>query len=314
MKDNINIEELFKQQFEGFESNVSPEVWTNISQSIGSTVATTAVTGGLSTFAKIAIVSGGVIIASVSGALILDPPGDQEGSTTPIEETIIDDNSENNNEITGNFYVPEDEADSAIRNHEEELMEAREENQLRDLVISEELIEQILIDATDLQDGVDFMIFEKIEDASHEDAPRNNDKTITVEGNDQSDSNDESNDLPNEDIEIVKIEDVDETVEPNNVDQLADEDCIGVPNIFTPNGDFTNDVWMVNTVDIQIFVLEIRDSKGEVVFTTTDKEFEWDGTNFFDVRVEAGVYNYVIVAERSNGNKLVTQGSVTVQY
>jgi len=39
VKDNINIEKLFKDEFENFEGNVNPELWTNISKGVASNAA-----------------------------------------------------------------------------------------------------------------------------------------------------------------------------------------------------------------------------------------------------------------------------------
>ena len=36
MKDNLNIEKLFKDKFENFEGNVKPDIWTNIANGVSS--------------------------------------------------------------------------------------------------------------------------------------------------------------------------------------------------------------------------------------------------------------------------------------
>ena len=66
MKDNLNIEELFKSKFDGFEGNVDPSAWANISQSIGGGASGGAVASGLSGVAKVAIISGVVAVTAVS--------------------------------------------------------------------------------------------------------------------------------------------------------------------------------------------------------------------------------------------------------
>ena len=47
MKDNFNIDELFKQKFDNFQPDVDPGVWTNIQAGIG-VGATGVAVGGIS--------------------------------------------------------------------------------------------------------------------------------------------------------------------------------------------------------------------------------------------------------------------------
>jgi gliding motility-associated-like protein len=326
VKEDINIEELFQQKFSNFEGNVSPDAWANISQAIGSTTATTAVTGGLSTLAKVAIISGGIVVASVAGVLIYNASTAEEevnNNESPIEEVLADaDKNEpvesevvpleysKNNEL----IVPEDIDDSAIENNVEEIVEAMKENEVEEMTVSEETVKEIL--SGKIAAGMMFnTILSKEKNTTKKNA-HPSETNIVVAGTEKKDGAETVNEeIKVEDVEIVEIEEIEIDETEKEIEQLADARCVRVPNIFTPNGDFKNDFWTVETTDLKVFVLELRDSKGEVVFTTSDKEFEWDGTNVFGERVDAGVYNYIIVTERaSNGKKLVTQGSVTVTY
>ena len=67
MKDNLNIEQLFRDKFSSFEGEVSPNAWANIQQglSTGAVVKT-----GLSTALKTALISGGIVAASVVGLFL----------------------------------------------------------------------------------------------------------------------------------------------------------------------------------------------------------------------------------------------------
>jgi large repetitive protein len=53
-----------------------------------------------------------------------------------------------------------------------------------------------------------------------------------------------------------------------------------VPNSFTPNGDTKNDLFKAQYGDnVTAFELEVFNRYGQIVFTTTDKNEGWDGTN-----------------------------------
>ncbi|MEW6467953.1 MAG: gliding motility-associated C-terminal domain-containing protein [Bacteroidota bacterium] len=71
-----------------------------------------------------------------------------------------------------------------------------------------------------------------------------------------------------------------------------------LPNVFTPNGDGINDYFVpfpykyVKDVDIQIY-----NRWGEVVFTSTDPDINWDGTHMKSKQpCSDGVYYYVCIA------------------
>lgn len=63
MKGNNNIEELFKQKFDGFQADVNPQIWANIQAGIGTTAA---VTTGVSVGVKIGLITGGIAAASLA--------------------------------------------------------------------------------------------------------------------------------------------------------------------------------------------------------------------------------------------------------
>ncbi len=66
-----------------------------------------------------------------------------------------------------------------------------------------------------------------------------------------------------------------------------------IPNIFSPNGDFNNDVYFVQGKGISAITISIYDRWGEKVFETNDLTTGWDG-QFNGKPVEEGPYPYVI--------------------
>jgi gliding motility-associated-like protein len=63
MKNTDNIEQLFKEKFDGFEADVNPQVWTNVQSGINAGAG-----GAASVAGKLAL---GKIIAGVAGAVVL---------------------------------------------------------------------------------------------------------------------------------------------------------------------------------------------------------------------------------------------------
>jgi gliding motility-associated-like protein len=71
-------------------------------------------------------------------------------------------------------------------------------------------------------------------------------------------------------------------------------DGIVVPNVFTPNNDGTNDVFIVRTSNIGNFRIRIFNRWGTQVFETTSPEIKWDGRTTAGTDAASGTYYYII--------------------
>jgi gliding motility-associated-like protein len=94
------------------------------------------------------------------------------------------------------------------------------------------------------------------------------------------------------------------------------EDCrqVFIPNIFSPNGDGTNETFMVSSGDdvVKIKSLQVFDRWGQMVFSAkdflpNDLGVAWDGKGF-----AAGVYAYVAEIVFKDGATEFRQGDVTL--
>lgn len=72
------------------------------------------------------------------------------------------------------------------------------------------------------------------------------------------------------------------------------KDILEVPNIFSPNGDGQNDVFVVKTNGANEFLLEIFNRWGAIVYSQTAKRLQWDGRSSAGVKLPAGTYYYHI--------------------
>ncbi len=80
-----------------------------------------------------------------------------------------------------------------------------------------------------------------------------------------------------------------------------------IPNVFTPNGDGTNDLFVIEELENYIrSEIHIFNRYGKKVFSSNDYQSNWDGDNVRD-----GVYFYVLRAEGYFGTD-VFRGSVTI--
>lgn len=83
-------------------------------------------------------------------------------------------------------------------------------------------------------------------------------------------------------------------------------------NVFSPNGDGKNDVWIVNDLTIiEDLQLTICDIQGNVVYRHYDKGYNntWEGKSTNGNPLPTGTYIYLF---HNDDNKVVFRGSVTI--
>lgn len=91
------------------------------------------------------------------------------------------------------------------------------------------------------------------------------------------------------------------------------EDCLAVPNAFTPNGDGKNDFFApVIKCPVRHYSLKIFNRWGMLVFESKNPLNGWSGRNFSG-RADAGAYVYLIEYYPENGyQKKILQGNLTL--
>ncbi len=86
---------------------------------------------------------------------------------------------------------------------------------------------------------------------------------------------------------------------------------IYVPNIFSPNGDDSNDVFYVYGDRIAEMELVLFDRWGEKVFSTTDKDVGWDGT-YRGEPVDPAVFAFQLSGKYISGKTFKKSGYITL--
>lgn len=82
---------------------------------------------------------------------------------------------------------------------------------------------------------------------------------------------------------------------------------LSYPNVFTPNGDEVNDYFEFDLLNIKAIHIDILNRWGEVVYTSSDVNFKWDGKINGALATE-GVYTFVYTATGAQEEKLEGQG------
>lgn len=69
---------------------------------------------------------------------------------------------------------------------------------------------------------------------------------------------------------------------------------IVVPNVFTPNGDGSNEFFILPTNGISSYEFRIYSRYGVLLYKSVSKSPGWDGTNSSGVFMQEGVYYYTL--------------------
>ncbi|GAB5416595.1 MAG: hypothetical protein Crog4KO_33670 [Crocinitomicaceae bacterium] len=112
-------------------------------------------------------------------------------------------------------------------------------------------------------------------------------------------------------ITLIAIDDkgcTDTIVKPINIEE---EWYVYIPNTFTPDGDRFNNNFHVSTVGVRSLQINIFNRWGEIIFTSNDMNFEWDGT-YLGLYVPDGTYTYDVNFITNSGRDRNLRGHVNV--
>ena len=86
----------------------------------------------------------------------------------------------------------------------------------------------------------------------------------------------------------------------NRLETLAADSAgseLNVPNVFTPNGDGTNDYFEVTTDGSTVYEFAVYTRKGVRIYHSKSPRIFWDGNSLDGVELKDGIYYYVIEEE-----------------
>nr|MDA3909743.1 gliding motility-associated C-terminal domain-containing protein [Bacteroidales bacterium] len=113
---------------------------------------------------------------------------------------------------------------------------------------------------------------------------------------------------------FITIQDANDCVYEMETITLMDtpEECLRIPNAFTPNGDVNNDTWIIENIEMfPNAIVQVFNRWGQVVFEGKHGVEPWDGKDLRGNLVPTASYIYII--HLYNGMKPKT-GTVTVVY
>jgi len=83
-----------------------------------------------------------------------------------------------------------------------------------------------------------------------------------------------------------------------------------VPNVFTPNGDNTNDVFTITSTGVKEITLKIFNRWGQLMYDFSGAKAAWDGITNAGEKATDGTYFYFIIATGFDGTTYEKNGPV----
>ncbi len=85
-----------------------------------------------------------------------------------------------------------------------------------------------------------------------------------------------------------------------------------VPNVFSPNGDAINDIFFIQSKEVEIHSLSIFDRWGGLLYHIRELNPSWDGLTGSGVTASPGVYVWIVDGVCGNGERFTDKGDVTL--
>lgn len=305
MKDGLeNIDEVFKQAFDGFEANVDPSVWTNIQQSISS--------GGVTPQAD--PVSSAVVSSTVKSVVVkIAATVLAVGTIATATYYIATSPSEKEEVMAENTIVEEAGAETPIEKEAIVITEAtKEEKESAEyqMLVKDEVLDK---ETTELPVEKEENSIPEVEEPNLKNitdfGPSN---TTSDEGEFKEDDNQKSVTPPvAKEDEKPEIKEGDAPVEPKTNPAPVETKKVVIaeliPNVFTPNGDGTNDAFKVIGEKIYEMELTIMDKSYNILGVLKSVEDEWGGDNMEGINMPTGSYFVTGVIKDKEGNTEVVR-------
>jgi gliding motility-associated-like protein len=279
VEDKDNIKDLFGDKLGGFEANVRPELWANISTQIASTTVAVSSTGA-SLITK--------IIISVSVA----------ASLATVSYFVFSD--KNNNVILPSKTISKPEQKNKLIISDTKITEVKNTRSVNEN-LGINLINEYLPEL--INNGLEERLSSVNITAENNTVP----VLIIKENMEYVNSEDVTHTLQNNNIQT-------ETVESETEEIIESVEYLGtLPNIFTPNSDGVNDVLSIESTELSEFSVVVIDKNSKIVYQSNDANFIWDGTGLNGEIVSKGTYIYYITARNSKGELISKHNMLNIE-
>lgn len=296
MSDKDQIKELFSQKLGQYEAKVRPDLWANVASQV-SAASSAASSSGLSLVTKVII---GISAAGVitTGVILFNA---NENSSNPTKD--------NNDPVVTQVKQKLDE-ELITENQQDNIQPTANKNQ-NDLDNSVKEVE-VLQNSTETKKGPSEKKY-IVDNPEHTTEKKSDPQKVAVVPEATIEKRPENTEKETSSKPLMKVEPTDQLAgDDNPIEGIEAEnekkevvqpfELVNLPNVFTPDGDGTNDFFFLDLPELNAFQILVLDQNGETVFESNDPEFKWDGRDIrTGNRVKKGIHTYIIIAENTKG-------------
>jgi len=282
MEEKDSIKDLFQEKLSQLESPVSSELWSAVSSSITSTSVVAASTG-VSILAKITI--GVTIAVSITGTILFISKNEVKETPKTENKIKIEEQGQTNSPETENNELKEGTTSSNQHSNPQvnKNISAADNKENPELTIISSNLQLI-------EGSISYSETATQQEVKNPITPQKAvQKTI--------------NPIPKKEAVVVA-----EKAPEESKLQLK------LPNIFTPNGDGSNDVLKLEVSNVTEFVIVVLDARSNVVFKSEDSNFNWEGTNMNGDKLPSGNYIYYVTAKDADGKAVTKYSALKITY
>jgi gliding motility-associated-like protein len=275
MEQNDQIKEYFQQRLSDHQEVVRPEIWAAVSSAIATPVL---VTTGISILSKTLIGLG--IAASVIVSAYLLYSSDEKVVKAPTQQ----------------------------KQKAKEVPSIPNENTLVPIETKKNAIPLVVLENNDLlsSENVVYETNDPQINPFESDQLPNTDPMQDMGENVSNDPVKSNNDF----IVMPQVENTNESSPSPDTDQ---ELKVVLSNVFTPNGDGTNDYLFIQSEGLQDFSVVILNQANKIVYQSTDSKFSWDGKLASGDDAPAGNYIYFVTAKSPTGKSIQQSSTLFIQ-
>lgn len=284
MKETDNIKELFSGKLGNHETPVPPEIWQTVQSGIG--VSTGSV--GISLLGK-SLLFIGVTVAAVATVVIITTANNNPSKPKNDSENIV-----LTNKTTADRNIPnKEQKEEVILNEKKPVNNAVEPVDNKILNLSNERL---------MGPGN-----RDVDQRTVVDQPENH-RLLPVVLNDVDENRVEQNERGDENSTVEN-----DQVADDSQMEIQEKDDLYLPDIFTPNGDGSNDEFFVKSNGLSDFSLVVMDEKNKTIYSTSDPAFTWNGFDLSGNAAPVGNYIYILTAKDEKGNLISKYSRLRIQ-
>jgi gliding motility-associated-like protein len=303
MEGKDSIKELFSQRLGNHEVQVNPELWSSIASQIPAATTTVSSSAGIGLASKILI---GISVAAslATGIYFIQSDAKQPIQEHPHQETLPVEIKKNDNPI-------DLEESSRIETENRVIDNASQIKGFENDLISENI--NVKANEYPLLENEGGLVV--AEDKVHTNTISQEDKKTNIEVKAQVENTYQNAVNENENA-VVLVSESAKPTNQNNSARIPKESSISIslPNVFTPNGDGTNDYLEIKTADIFEFSVVVLDNNGKVVYQSQDVDFKWDGHLQNGDKSPQANYVYYITGKDADGKLVSKHSRLTIKY